>query len=218
MSGKKFLTAVPSALGSVICAVAVAFLATSFTPAIADDDDNSGGTGFDPTGRGNPFMPWAGDNAYKNHRDYAEEVDVQSECGFCHDPNGVGYTLDSGDSGGFLDGPGCLTCHGRKWDSATASGRILSQGTQIMNSVLFGDPFFWTNPQKQHRDYVEDNGVSSCGPGCHSLTEGGKPDSSTFEGQGCLSCHGVKWDDGDGHGDDDSRSGDDDSRSDDRSR
>ena len=200
-------------LGAVILGAALS-LATLSGPALADSD----GTGFDPTGRGNALMePWAMGNAYKNHRDYAEDRDVEKECGGCHDIYSMGYAQVGvedviGSRGGFA--PGCLSCHGKKWDRGSSQPANVAPGEQVMNSI-----YGWTNAQKQHRDFVEDNGVDSC-RGCHmtvidgnvvELAYGGKANSSTYTAPGCLSCHGVKWDDGDDRDGDRHHDGDSDS-------
>jgi hypothetical protein len=205
---RKLISSFAAILASTLCA-ALVMMATSITPVMADSD----GTGLDPTGRGDALMPWARGNAYKNHRDYAERVNVDAECGGCHAPIlGVGYNSFA---------PGCLTCHGVKWDDDHRSNYArgtLSPGTELMNVVLFGDPDAWPNPQKNHRDYAERVDVSAKCGGCHSLTEGGKPFPDTNSAPGCFTCHGKKWDDRDGDRDRDGdsdghRRDDDDSRS-----
>ncbi len=186
-------------LGAIILGAALS-LAASSGPAIADSDGDSDGTGFDPgDARSAGIMPWSMGNAYKTHRDYAEDNGVDS-CIGCHDLGGVGY-VDS-----FA--PGCLSCHGEKWDGGPPFDRTLSDGTMDMNAALFGDPFAWMNPQKNHRDYVEEVGTANC-EGCHILLVGGKDSPDTFAAPGCLSCHGVKWDDDDYDDYDDRRDHDD---------
>ncbi len=188
MLGKNYVTAVPAALGSMVCAVAVAFVAMSFAPVMADD-----GTGFDTDGSGDAMMLFIGDNPYKDHRDFVEDNGTAG-CVGCHDLMGIGYTNDFA--------PGCLTCHGVKWDDAVFDPAMVTRSAGVLSMASFG---IADNPQKQHRDYVEENGVAEC-VDCHALNAGGYENAPGFPGPGCLSCHGVKWDDDD---DDDDKSDDD---------
>ncbi len=111
-----------------------------------------------------------------------------------------------------------MTCHGPEFcgtpgsdglpvcagdgDSDSGGPVELSAGNQFMNFLLNVD---WPNPFENHRDYVEDFGIGSCGDGCHAFDMGGKVSANTFVGPGCLSCHGREWDDH-GGGDSDSDS------------
>ena len=183
---------------------------------IADEE----GTGFDPgdTRRGlvmmNNILGTNWTDSREDHQDYVETNGIDN-CQGCHDVEGVGYVNNFA--------PGCLTCHeaefcGTPGASAVAicynkdiSNVQLSAGTVLMNRVVGVDFTIWA---EDHEDLVESEGVESC-IGCHDLDSGGKASASTFDGQGCLSCHGREWDDGrddddgDHHDDDDDHHGDD---------
>ncbi len=176
------------------------------------------GTGFDPgdTRGGLALMnlvlgtDWM--DAREEHQDFVEDFGVFG-CEGCHVIEAVGYVDDFA--------PGCLTCHepefcgtpGSSWlrvceDENDVSGVELSEGTKLMNAVLGVDFTIWA---EDHQDLVERTGVTACA-GCHDLNSGGKPSANTFDGQGCLSCHGREWDDDDDKDDDEK---DDDEKDDD---
>ncbi len=191
--------------------VGVALVLGSAGFSIADEE----GTGFDPgdTRGGLADMNWfLGTNwtdAREEHQDYVETNGI-FDCQGCHVVEAVGYVDNYA--------PGCLTCHeaefcGTPGASAFAicynkdlSNVELSAGTVLMNRVVGVDFKIWA---EDHEDLVESMGVESC-MGCHDLESGGKASASTFDGQGCLSCHGREWED---DRDDDDR--DDDDRDDD---
>ena len=165
---------------------------------IADEE----GTGFDPgDSRGglaimNTVLGTSWTNTREDHQDYVEKNGIL-KCQGCHDVEGVGYFGDFA--------PGCLTCHEAEFCGTPGSSDVtvcynkdlsnvaLSAGTQMMNTVLGVDVKIWA---EKHEDLVESMGVESCA-GCHDLNSGGKPSANTYDAQGCLSCHGREWDDGD---------------------
>ncbi len=159
------------------------------------------GTGFDPgdTRGGLALMNMAlGTNwmdAREEHQDYVEDFGIFG-CEGCHVIEAVGYVDDFA--------PGCLTCHEPEFcgtpgtmglgvcqDENDLSGVQLSPGTGEMNDFLGVDFIIWA---EDHQDLVDDMGVGMCAD-CHDLNSGGKPSASTFDAQGCLSCHGREWDD-----------------------
>ena len=167
--------------------------------AVASED----GTGFDPgdTRGGLALMnlvlgtDWM--DAREEHQDYVEDYGI-GNCEGCHVVEAVGYVEDFA--------PGCLTCHEPEFcgtpgtydlavckDEDDLSGVALSEGTKLMNFALGVDFVIWA---EDHQDLVEETGVAAC-EGCHDLNVGGKPSQSTYDGQGCLSCHGREWDDDD---------------------
>lgn len=175
----------------------VAILALCFTGASSCYDED--GTGFDPGDtRGglalmNQALGTSWTDSRQDHPDYVEDFGIDG-CVDCHLPDGAGYFDDFA--------PGCVTCHGPEFCETSGSEGLviceddednfvaeLSPGTILMNDVLGVD---WPDPQEDHRDFVEEMGVEQC-VGCHALQMGGKPSASTFDGQGCLSCHGPEF-------------------------
>jgi len=59
-----------------------------------------------------------------------------------------------------------------------------------------GHPFGgWTNPTRQHQDYVEENGPGEC-LSCHSIDP-----ASQGQPMSCFNCHGQEWETSTGGGD-----------------
>ncbi len=192
-------------LGAGVVGVALVLGSASFST--ADEE----GTGFDPGDtRGGLFLMnsalgtnWT--DSREDHQDYVEENGIVG-CGGCHDVEGVGYVNNFA--------PGCLTCHEAEFCGTPGASQYdicynkdlsnveLSAGTELMNAVLGVDIKIWA---EEHEDLVESMGVDSC-KGCHDLESGGKASAFTFDGQGCLSCHGREWED---DRDDDDRDDDD---------
>jgi hypothetical protein len=80
----------------------------------------------------------------------------------------------------------CYNCHGKEWDTPSTEGGTTG-GTTTGGTTTTSHPFGWTDPERSHQDYVEDNGVSGC-VSCHStdLASKGQPMS-------CYNCHGKEW-------------------------
>ncbi|MCU7904484.1 MAG: putative metal-binding motif-containing protein [Candidatus Thiodiazotropha sp. (ex Epidulcina cf. delphinae)] len=105
----------------------------------------------------------------KQHRDYVDDNGV-SECLSCH-------SIDTTDRNSPTS---CYRCHGKEWDDPNTGGN---------GNTGFTHPFGWDDPEKQHRDYVGDNGVSDC-LSCHSIDTADQNSPMS-----CYSCHGQEWDD-----------------------
>ncbi|MCU7917532.1 MAG: hypothetical protein KZQ95_04150 [Candidatus Thiodiazotropha sp. (ex Epidulcina cf. delphinae)] len=144
----------------------------------------------DPNTGGGFIHPFGWSNPEKSHDDYVDDNGV-SECLSCH-------SIDTADRNSPLS---CYSCHGKEWDDPNTGGGFIH-------------PFGWSNPEKSHDDYVDDNGVSEC-TSCHSIDTADRNSDMS-----CYSCHGKEWDDsdgGNGRDDDDGHSsGDDDDEKRDR--
>ncbi|MCU7926769.1 MAG: hypothetical protein KZQ97_10035, partial [Candidatus Thiodiazotropha sp. (ex Dulcina madagascariensis)] len=79
--------------------------------------------------------PFGWSNPEKSHDDYVDDNGV-SECLSCH-------SIDTADRNSPLS---CYSCHGKEWDDPNTGGGFIH-------------PFGWSNPEKSHDDYVDDNGV-----------------------------------------------------------
>lgn len=111
---------------------------------------------------------------------------IDSADGVCQDPQ-------SGSSHWWRPSPdsSCNTTGGNTGDTGGNTGGDTggNTGGDTGGDTGFIHPFDWTDPERQHRSYADDNGVSEC-VSCHSIDSGSKGSDLS-----CYNCHGKEWDD-----------------------
>jgi hypothetical protein len=127
--------------------------------------------------------PFGWSNPERQHPDYVDDNGV-SECLSCH-------TIDTADRNSSMS---CYSCHGKEWEDPDNGDDNNSDS----------HPFGWSNPERQHPDYVDENGVSDC-LSCHTIDTADRNSSMS-----CYSCHGKEWENpGNSSGDSEEDSDDD---------